>query len=81
MKNNELKVILVPTDFSDLSKNALKTAISICERQSALMILVHIIEVSRYTQSDPISAMIEYIPKLRDSAKAMIKKIWHIGHP
>jgi nucleotide-binding universal stress UspA family protein len=41
----KLQQILVPTDFSDQSKKALKYAVSIAERLGAKITLLHVVEV------------------------------------
>lgn len=42
--SNSLNDILLPTDFSDLAGNALKTAIEMCKRHSAKLHLLHVVE-------------------------------------
>ena len=38
---NEIKTILVPTDFSELSKNALRVAVKMAQRHGAKLIIAH----------------------------------------
>jgi nucleotide-binding universal stress UspA family protein len=75
MGSYEIKNILVPTDFSDLSFNAITTAIGICERQNALMVLAHVIEVNQFKESSPFVGLLEYLGQLTDYAKSMMEKI------
>ncbi len=46
MKTYQIKKVLVPVDFSEVSQNALQTAIAICKRQLSTLTLIHIIENS-----------------------------------
>jgi len=76
MKNKEIKTIMVPTDFSDLSANAVRTAISICERQNALLILIHIVETIHFVPPpDANSFLIDYLPRITKNAKSNLNKI------
>lgn len=43
--------ILVPIDFSDISNNAINTAIAIAKRHQATLFLLHIIPVNAFSQS------------------------------
>ncbi len=45
---SQIKSILIPTDFSDLSENALKVGISIAKRQNAEIKLVHVVDRFAY---------------------------------
>jgi len=44
METFEIKKILVPIDFSELSDNVINTAIAICVRHQAAMVLLHVNE-------------------------------------
>jgi nucleotide-binding universal stress UspA family protein len=44
MSSTGIKNILFPTDFSDLSQNALKTAIAISKRHKAVLHILHVVE-------------------------------------
>lgn len=44
MKTFEIRRVLVPIDFSEVSLNALESAIAICKRQLATLTLIHSIE-------------------------------------
>ena len=44
MKDNALRKILLPTDFSEVAENAIHTALAICTRQGAELVLVHVVE-------------------------------------
>lgn len=44
LKQNSMKTILIPTDFSKVAKIATKVAIGIAKRASAKLVLLHIIE-------------------------------------
>lgn len=53
MNNYYIKNILVPTDFSDIANNALKTAIAIAKRQDAKICLFHVVENTNYIMLYP----------------------------
>ncbi len=44
MNTYEIKRVLLPIDFSDVSLNALETAIAICKRQLATLTLINVVE-------------------------------------
>ncbi|MBK5277602.1 MAG: universal stress protein [Bacteroidia bacterium] len=44
MKAYEINKVLVPIDFSQISLNALETAVAICKRQLATLTLIHVVE-------------------------------------
>jgi hypothetical protein len=44
METTTFKNILVTTDFSELSGNAIKTAAYMCQRQNTRLILINVIE-------------------------------------
>lgn len=52
MKIFEINKILVPIDFSEVSLNALETALAISKRQLATLTLIHVIE-NKYTLYPP----------------------------
>jgi nucleotide-binding universal stress UspA family protein len=54
MKNYKIKSILMPTDFSELSEKALKTAIAICNRQKAKLTLLHVVDLYMLFSSDEV---------------------------
>ena len=39
----EIKSILIPTDFSDLSTNALQVAVKMAQRHEAKLLIVHVV--------------------------------------
>jgi len=44
MENYKIQNVLMPTDFSELSSSAFKTAVAICKRQNAQLTLLHVVE-------------------------------------
>ena len=74
MERQSVKKILVPTDFSDLSVNAIKTAAKICARQKASMTLVHIVEHIFISLPDATISMDNYFPELKKSARQKLRK-------
>lgn len=60
-----IKNILVPTDFSELSVNALTTAVAMCKRHNATLHLLHVVENRFLTApSEANMAAIYVIPEL-----------------
>ncbi len=47
---SQIKSILIPTDFSELSENALNVGISIAQRQNAEITLLHVVDRFAYLQ-------------------------------
>jgi nucleotide-binding universal stress UspA family protein len=54
MKDFKIKSILMPTDFSELSERALRTAIAICKRHKAKLTLLNVIDVFLFSSSNDI---------------------------
>lgn len=44
MKNYIINKVLLPVDFSELNKSAMKIAAAICKRQKAMLTLIHVID-------------------------------------
>ena len=64
----ELKKILIPTDFSDHSDQALRWGASLAEKYSALMLLLHVIPPAMEEVSTHGSASEEIIMELEAKA-------------
>lgn len=45
---HQIRKVLLPTDFSDVAQNAVHTAVSICTRQRAELVLMHVVEQQYY---------------------------------
>lgn len=75
---NEFRIanILVPVDFSEVSGNALTTAIAVCQRQAATLCLLHIVE-NNYVISPPgaLGAALAPIPELLKIGKENIAEL------
>lgn len=70
MNRFEIKKILVAIDFSDVSINALSTAVSLCKKHQGSLTLVHVIENTRflYTVAGGLAA-ISLLPELTRTAE------------
>lgn len=68
--------ILFPTDFSELSANALNTAIAMCKRQNATLHLLHVVE-NRLLITPPEANMaaIYIIPELEKAGADNLSKL------
>ena len=80
---SQIKSILIPTDFSESSENALAVGISVAKRQKADLILLHVIERIAYLQPTEvflpniklmpdINYMVEY--RLQEFSENIMKK-------
>ena len=66
--NTILKNILVPTDFSELSGNALTTAIAMCKRHNATLHLLHVVDNRYFIVPHEASVTANYLmPELEKS--------------
>ncbi|HPM32421.1 MAG TPA: universal stress protein [Chryseolinea sp.] len=76
MKTFEINRILVPIDFSEVSLNALGTAIAISKRQLATLTLIHIIE-NGYTLYPPEAGAFagSVLPELVDGANEYLNDL------
>lgn len=74
MEANTFHKILVATDYTDLSENAVNTAASICQRFNAGMILYHVVEDSamEYPRELP-SLNLDYTKELKNVARLQMK--------
>jgi nucleotide-binding universal stress UspA family protein len=54
MNTYKISKILMPTDFSELTASAFKSAISICKRQNAKLTLLHVIDDVAYVPSSEV---------------------------
>ena len=71
----ELKKILIPTDFSDHSDQALRWGVSLAEKYSALMLLLHVIPPAMEEVSTHGSASEEIIMELEAKVEARLYEI------
>ena len=76
MKTYEIKKVLMPVDFSEVSKNALQTAIAICKRQLSTLTLMYVIE-NTYTLFTPgeVMAVSTILPGLIKDANENLGKL------
>lgn len=77
----KIQQILVPTDFSDHSKKALKYAVSIAERLGAKITLLHVVEVpatsypyAGYPFDPEPDGPDEFLPWVKTAARQMCKE-------
>ncbi len=67
MSKRKLKNILVPTDFSDQSANALSTAIAMCKRHHAVLHLLYVTESSVFVSPRDVNMAAMYlIPEMEE---------------
>jgi len=68
--------ILIPTDFSKLSENALKVGIAIAKRQKAQIILLHVVDNYAYLQpSEVFLHEIKIMPDVKSHQEERLHKI------
>ena len=75
MKTQNIRNILVPIDFTDLSLNAIKTATHICQRQGASLTLFHVVEYFFVSAQEANMYMENYLFKLKAAAEENLGKI------
>jgi nucleotide-binding universal stress UspA family protein len=76
MKAVTFKKILVATDYTELSENAVNTASTICQSHNATLILLHVVEdVSLYTLSEVNHLNLEYSTQLKNAAMIHLTKL------
>lgn len=76
MSENTIKNILFPTDFSQLSGNALITAIAMCKRHNATLHLLHVVD-NRYfiVPHEAHNSAIYLMPDLEKSGMEGLKEL------
>jgi len=68
--------ILVATDFSELSENAVKTAALMCQMQNATLIMVNVIEdIVLYSQPEISYLIVNHLPEMKGAAKTRLKRM------
>jgi nucleotide-binding universal stress UspA family protein len=74
--NTTIKNILVPVDFSELSANAIVTAVSMCKRHEATLHILHVVE-NRFLIAPPEANMaaIYVIPELEKTGAENLSEL------
>lgn len=77
METISYKSILVATDYTPLSENAVKTASAICQKQNATLILLHIVkDAPEYTPEVRYNPAQNYTQEMKIAAKSELR---HLG--
>jgi nucleotide-binding universal stress UspA family protein len=69
----QISSVLIPTDFSELSENALKMGISIAKRQSSEITLLHVLDSFSYIQAAEV-----FIPDFRVTTDVISRMEGHL---
>lgn len=76
--NSIIKNILVPTDFSEISNNALTTAVAVCKRHTATLHLLHVVDKRHLFVPPAARSTVAYlIPEPRESDREKIANLKH----
>jgi nucleotide-binding universal stress UspA family protein len=80
MKNYKINSVLHPTDFSESSQSAVKSAIAICKRQNSKLTLVHVIDktnecTSKNIQQVKEEEIFEYFKQVEKELENMTNSI------
>ncbi|HNY00945.1 MAG TPA: universal stress protein [Bacteroidales bacterium] len=77
MENNSFTKILVATDYSDLSENAVNTASALCRKHHAALTLLHVVrDAPEYTPMAEFHPAQSYTAEMKQAAKAQLH---HLG--
>jgi nucleotide-binding universal stress UspA family protein len=77
MEKISFKKILVATDYSELSENAVRTASEICQKHSAILVLLHVVKNSpEYTPEVEFNPSLSYTQEMKLAARSELR---HLG--
>jgi nucleotide-binding universal stress UspA family protein len=65
--------VLVATDFSDCSSEAIDVAIELARRYDAALTLLHVYEVPSYAYGEMVYAPIDFVTPIREAAEKSLK--------
>ena len=72
---DDVKTILVPIDFSDCSRTALRSAVSLASLLKASLVLLHVVETSAPDTGSKLSQLPDLEPDLRRLAKPRLAQL------
>ncbi len=74
--NSKIENIVLATDFTQLSDNALSTAVAICKRQNATLHVVHVVE-NRFIMAptEMYAASVYVVPEMESIAKQKLEHL------
>lgn len=71
------KKILVATDYTELSENAVNTASAICQKQNATLVLLHVVKnAPAYTPEEGYNPTLDYTREMKTAARSELR---HFG--
>jgi nucleotide-binding universal stress UspA family protein len=77
MEAISLKKILVATDYTELSENAVTTASAICQKHDAILILLHVVKnAPAYTPPEEYNPTLDYTKEMKIAARSELR---HLG--
>ena len=77
METSSFKNILVATDYTELSENAVNTAAAVCKKHNATLVLLHVIKnAPAYTPEEPFNPTLDYTREMKIAAKSELR---HFG--
>ena len=77
METLSYKKILVATDYTESSENAVTTAAAICQKQNATLILLHVIKnAPAYTPEEGYNPTLDYTKEMKIAARSELR---HLG--
>jgi nucleotide-binding universal stress UspA family protein len=77
MKTVSFEKILVATDYTELSENAVRTAAAICQKHKAILVLLHVIkDAPEFTPEFRFNPTQDYTQEMKTAARS---KLRHLG--
>jgi len=77
MEATSYKKILVATDYTALSENAVNTASAICQKQNAALVLLHVVKnAPAYTPETEYNPTLDYTKEMKIAARSELR---HLG--
>ena len=77
METASFEKILVATDYTEFSENAVNTASSICRKHHATLVLLHVVKFApSYAPEEGYNLTLDYTKEMKNAARAELK---HLG--
>lgn len=77
METTSFKKILVATDYTELSENAVNTAATICMKNNAELVLLHVVKnAPAFTPEEGFNPTIDYTKEMKTAARSELR---HLG--
>ena len=76
METISFRKILVATDYTELSENAVSTAAAICHKHNAILVLLHVIKnAPAFTPEEGYNPTLDYTKEMKTAARSGLRRV------